>query len=85
MGTVGKRLRAAREAQGYTVQQLHELSGVTDEEISGFEEDRWFPPFSALIKLQDPLKCSIEWLLTGTVPINNPLYSPSGPDEILLS
>lgn len=85
MDTVGKRLRAAREAQGYTVQQLHELSGINDEEISGFEEDRWFPPVSALIKLQGPLKCSIEWLLIGVSPTINPLYSPSGPDEIMLS
>ena len=85
MDTVGKRLRAAREAQGYTVQQLHELSGVNDEEISGYEEDRWFPPVSALIKLQATLKCSIEWLLTGEAPTINPLYSPPGPDEIMLS
>jgi len=69
----------------YTVQQLHELSGVAEGEINGFEEDRWFPPFSALIALQSPLKCSVEWLLTGETPTVNPLYSPPSCDGTPLS
>ena len=85
MDTIGKRLRAARKAQGYTVQQLHELTRLPEEEIDGFEEERYFPPISALIALQSPLKCSIEWLLLGKEPEKNPLYSSSASDELLLS
>lgn len=85
MDTAGKRLRAAREAQGYTIQQLHELSRVPEDHILEFEEDRHFPNFSALVALQGPLKCSIEWLITGNAPIMNPLYSPAGCDGVPLS
>ena len=85
MDTVGKRLRAAREAQGYTIQQLHELTRLPEEQISDFEEDRYFPPISAFIALQGPLKCSIEWLLFGKEPAKNPLYSSSSSGELLLS
>ena len=85
MDTVGKRLRAAREAQGYTIQQLHELTRLPEEQISGFEEDRYFPNISALGALQKPLKSSIEWLLTGIEPEINPLYSSPSYDGVRLS
>ena len=50
MDTVGKRLRAAREAQGYTLRQLQELSRVPEDHILEFEEDRHFPNFMALCR-----------------------------------
>lgn len=85
MDTVGKRLRAAREAQGYTIQQLHELSMVPEDHILEFEADRHFPNFSALAALQGPLKCSVEWLLIGKAPTMNPLYSSAACDGVPLS
>lgn len=85
MDTVGKRLRAAREAQGYTIQQLHELSMVPEDHILEFEADRHFPNLSALAALQEPLKCSVEWLLTGKAPTINPLYSSATCDGVPLS
>lgn len=85
MDTIGKRLRAAREAQGYTVQQLHELTRLPEDQIIGFEADQWFPNISALVALQKPLKCSIEWLLTGIEPEINPLYSSPSCDGVPLS
>lgn len=85
MDTVGKRLRAAREVQGYTIQQLHELSMVPEDHILEFEADRHFPNFSALAALQEPLKCSVEWLLTGKAPTMNPLYSSTTCDGVPLS
>lgn len=85
MDTVGKRLRAAREAQGYTLRQLQELSRVPEDHILEFEEDRHFPNFMALTALQEPLKCSVEWLLTGKAPIMNPLYSSMDCDSVSLS
>lgn len=85
MDTVGKRLRAAREAQGYTIQQLHKLSMVPEDHILEFEADRHFPNLSALAALQEPLKCSVEWLLTGKSPTMNPLYSSAACDDVSLS
>lgn len=81
MDTVGKRLRAAREAKGYTTRQLYELTKLPEEQIVGFETDQYYPNILALVALQMPLKCSIEWLLTGV----NPLYSSSICDGVLLT
>lgn len=85
MDTVGKRLRAAREAQSYTIQQLYELTRLPEEQIVGFETDQYFPNISALVALQRPLKCSIEWLLTGVEPEINPLYSSPSCDGVPLT
>lgn len=85
MDTVGKRLRAAREAKGYTTRQLYELTKLPEEQIVGFETDQYYPNILALVALQMPLKCSIEWLLTGVEPEINPLYSSSSCDGVLLT
>ena len=66
MDTIGVRMKAAREAKGLTVQQLCELTGVSAENISGFEDDRYAPSFSVLIPICRVLECSVDWLLTGS-------------------
>lgn len=67
MDTIGARMQAAREMKGLTVQQLCELTGVSAENISGFEDDRYVPSFSGLIPICRVLECSVDWLLTGSV------------------
>lgn len=66
MDTIGTRIRAAREMKGLTVQQMSELTEVSAENISGFENDRYAPSFSVLIPICRVLECSIDWLLTGS-------------------
>lgn len=63
MDTIGTRIQTARKIQGYTIDQLHKLSGLSVKELNNFEEDQWTPPISALIALQRPLRCTMEWLL----------------------
>ena len=66
MDTIGTRIRAAREIKGLTVQQLSELTEVSANNISGFEDDRYTPSFSVLIPICRVLECSVDWLLTGS-------------------
>lgn len=66
MDTIGTRIKAAREMKGLTVQQLGELTEVSANNISGFENDRYAPSFSVLIPICRVLECSIDWLLTGS-------------------
>lgn len=66
MDTIGTRMKAAREMKGLTVQQLSELTEVSANNISGFEDDRYAPSFSVLIPICRVLECSVDWLLTGS-------------------
>lgn len=65
MDTIGSRIRAARKIKGLTMQQLHELTGLSTGNISDLENDRYAPSVSALIPIRRALKCSIDWLLSG--------------------
>lgn len=68
MDTVGKRLRAARQKYGYTMQQLHDLTGLSTGNISDIEHDRNTPSVSSLIPLSKALDLSLDWILTGEEP-----------------
>lgn len=81
MDTMGTRIRAARTAQNYSIQQLYELTGIPENNLIAFEEDRYVPPISMLLKLQKPLKCTIEWLLGGEKPMISCPESTSKCDE----
>lgn len=65
MDTVGKRLRAARMKCGYTMLQLHDMTGLSTGNISDIENDRNMPSVSSLIPLSKALDLSIDWILTG--------------------
>lgn len=85
MDTLGLRLKAARERQGYSVQQLSQLTGIAADNLTAFEEDRYAPPLSMLFALQKPLKCTVEWLLSGEEPEISPIESTSACNGIPLS
>ena len=65
MDTIGSRIRAARKIKGLTMQQLHDLTGLSTGNISDLENDRYAPSVSALIPIRRALGCSIDWLLSG--------------------
>lgn len=65
MDTVGKRLRAARVKCGFTMLQLHDMTGLSTGNISDIEHDRNMPSVSSLIPLSKALDLSIDWILTG--------------------
>ena len=68
MDTIGKRVRAARQECGYTMKQLHELTGLSTGNISDIENDRNTPSVASLVPLGAALKRSLDWLLTGEDP-----------------
>ena len=65
METVGKRVRAARQECGFTMKQLHDLTGLSTGNISDIENDRNAPSVASLIPLSRALGRSLDWLLTG--------------------
>jgi len=65
MDTIGSRVRELRKKQGYTMMQLHKITGISTGNISDIENNRYFPAVPALIPLSQALQCSIDWLLTG--------------------
>ncbi len=60
---IGARLRAARDAIGYTIEKASQESGIGQSSISEFENDRREPKFSHLSKLADVYKRKIEFFL----------------------
>lgn len=75
METMGDRIRALREARGYTQTQLGELCGVSKSAVSQWEDgttsDIKLVPF---LKLLDALKTDGHYLVYG------PDREPPGPD-----
>lgn len=65
MDTIGSRIRTARKIKGLTMQQLHDLTGLSTGNISDLENDRYAPSVSALLPIRRALECSIDWLLSG--------------------
>lgn len=68
MDTIGKRVRFARRKCGYTMKQLHELTGLSTGNISDIENDKNTPSVSSLIPLGKALNQTLDWLLTGEDP-----------------
>ena len=60
---IGARLRAARDAIGYTIEKASQESGIGQSSISEFENNKREPKFSHLSKLADVYKRRIEFFL----------------------
>ena len=65
MDTIGSRIKAARKNRGFTIQRLHELTGLSTGNISDLENNRYAPSVSALLPIRQALGYSIDWLLCG--------------------
>ena len=61
---IGRRLKIAREAIGYTLRKASEESGLGESSLSDFENGKREPKFSHLSKLADVYKKRIEFFLT---------------------
>lgn len=62
---IGQRLREARSAKGYTLQQLADAAGYGRAAISGAEHGRSVLRPQAMIAIAKLLGISIDWLMTG--------------------
>ena len=62
---IGDRIRERRKELGLNQPQLGKLIGRTKGAVSQWESGQVKPDRDSLIKLQDVLKCSQTWLMTG--------------------
>jgi transcriptional regulator with XRE-family HTH domain len=66
MDTIGKRIRAGREACGYqSAADLAKAAGTHRVNVLRWEAGTVTPGGAALMKLANALGCSVDWLLTG--------------------
>lgn len=66
MENIGDRIKAKRKALNLTIKQVHEKTGLSIGNISDMENNKYAPSTSSLIPLSQVLKCSIDWILTGS-------------------
>jgi len=71
---IGKRLKIARNAIGYTLERSSQESRIGQSSINEFENNKREPKFSQLSKLADVYKKKIEFFLTDELP----------PEELML-
>ncbi|KRD67011.1 helix-turn-helix domain-containing protein [Ensifer sp. Root278] len=63
--TIGGRISLARDAVGFTVEQISAVAGVTEETWTSWENDRAEPRANRLDMLARILQVNIAWLLNG--------------------
>ena len=63
--TIGERIAQRRMALGLSQEQLGELVGRTQGNVSQWESGTSFPPTAVLSPLVEKLQCSVDWLLHG--------------------
>lgn len=68
METVGQRIRKRRNELGYTQGQLGKASGLGTATISGLELGTQVGT-TKLHKIAEALRCRVQWLETGSLPI----------------
>jgi len=68
---IGRRLKIAREAIGYTLEKVEQESGIGKSSLSEFENAKREPKFSQLSKLAEIYRKSIEFFLTDKQPVEN--------------
>jgi transcriptional regulator with XRE-family HTH domain len=62
----GRRLKAAREAKGYTKDKLGKLVGIHHSQIGRYEKGEASPSAEVLKKLANALDASTDFLMNGT-------------------
>ena len=79
MQSFGKRLAAARNAQGLTQEDLARVLDVARNTISSWERDRTLPDVETLRRISDVLKCDLMAPETADIPQAG---SPVAPDAV---
>lgn len=77
---IGRRLKIAREAIGYTLEKAERESGIGKSSLSEFENAKREPKFSQLSKLAEIYRKPIEFFLTDKPVIENVMLWRDEPD-----
>ena len=78
---IGKRLKIAREAIGYTLQRAAEESGIGKSSISEFENAKREPKFSHLSRLAQAYRRTIDFFLADKLPVEEFMLWRKEPDS----
>ena len=76
---IGKRLKNAREAIGYTQKKVDEQTGIGESSLSDYENNKREPRFSELSRLAELYKRSIDFFLTDKLPAEPIMLWRDGP------
>lgn len=78
---IAQRLRVARQAIGYTLEKVANLTGIGQSSLSEFENSKREPRFSQLSSLAEVYKKPIEFFLTDKPIVQNVMLWRNPPDE----
>lgn len=79
MNMVGERIRKRRKELQLTQEQIKNETGISSGNLSDIENGNRLPSTPALLSLSKVLKCSTDWILTGTSPTSeNTAFSETG-------
>jgi len=79
---IGKRLKLAREAIGYTLKRACQESGIGDSSLSEIENGKREPKFSQLSRLAEVYKRTVDFFLTDKLPAEPIMLWRDGPGNI---
>ena len=69
MDTIGKRIRYARKINNLSLTDVKNETGLSTGNLSELENDKFAPSSNALIAFRKLFNVSIDWILTGTSPM----------------
>lgn len=64
--SIGKRISARREQLKLTQEQIADMTGLTENQLSGLENGKAMPQSETVVKLSKVLQTSTDYILTGT-------------------
>jgi len=76
---IGKRLKIAREAIGYTQKKVEEQTGIGESSLSDYENNKREPRFSELSRLAELYKRTMDFFLTDKLPAEPMMLWRDGP------
>jgi Zn-dependent peptidase ImmA (M78 family)/DNA-binding XRE family transcriptional regulator len=81
---IGKRLKKAREAIGYTQKKAADESGIGESSLSEFENSKREPKFYQLSKLAQVYRKSVDFFFADTLPAEDMMLWRAKPEEQLV-
>jgi transcriptional regulator with XRE-family HTH domain len=69
LDTIGKRIRYARKLNKLSLTDVKNETGLSTGNLSELENDKFAPSSNALIAFRKLFNVSIDWILTGALPM----------------
>ena len=72
VSTIGQRIRTARKSKKLSLIEVRDLTGLSTGNLSDLENDKFAPSANTLMLLKKVLEVNIDWMLTGSLPMEVP-------------